>query len=179
MNKTIIAIAITALTQATASAGIMTFSGIVTDVEIDNGSWPGYFSNVQTKVGDPFHARIDISPNGQRYVGIAYVGGDKFYADTYDNYGFYFLEDKGIVEFFPTMPVWGGTDWYVYMSSTEFFASAADFIVPEIQPFVHVHGIVTKQNVFVPDTGSTLPLFASALGVLFGFFKLNRGGARA
>ena len=170
-------------TAAAAQAGTMTFSGIVTDVQIDEGSIPGYYSWVQTKVGDAFSGRVDWSADRSHFSARIFVGPDGYFPMDYpQQYGWFNLSEDARSFDFYQIPIWGwgGTDGGVGLSGSDFFASVSTLGVFNEDAHVFVQGTLTKQTVnLVPETGATLPLFASALGVLFGFFKLHRGGARA
>ncbi len=169
MNKrTIAAMAGAIALLGQAQANTMTFSGVITEVDILGDFW-----TVEAKVGDSFSGTVFFNSDMSRLVARVNVVDAHWnveypvvHGNNQNVYDFS-LSSEGRDFKFDTTSVplgWGsGTDDGVYLFGSNFFAYVADHPVDEPQSYVHVSGIVTKQTVTTPDTGDT----AAMLGLSF------------
>jgi len=170
MNKTMIAVLLLLLGAGAAKANTMTFSGVVTDIQIESST--GEFEDVNVKIGDPFFARLDWSA---RFVSAtATVGEDfnnTFFANSNPNtnYELDFTPNPVSFSALVSLQPWGGTDSIFGFDSFGFGFYAIDRFADRPYPIINVGGAITKTT--VPESGNSIVLAVVGLGAVL---LLNR-----
>ncbi len=156
-------------TAAAAQAGYMTFSGVITYVEAQDGQYlPGEYTSgvLHTQIGDTFSGQVTWTANRSFLTANVTIEPDvSFFMYYPEQYGTFDLSaDNRSFDVYqiPSYLAWnGGTDGGFGISNGTFFAYVLDAFssdYPGDAGHVYVEGSVTKQTVTTPDTGSTLAL---------------------